>query len=442
MENWHGEAEIGRPWWWEAAEPIATADVLPDRCDILVIGAGYTGLSAAIAAHDCGAKVTVVEAGIPGEGASSRNGGMFGAHPRLSWDKLASKFGQKTTDALFAEAPVALEWAKEFIRREDIDCDYQQTGRLSLAWTPSHFEAQKRLAILVKDKSQVQVELLERNQLGDQIETEQYFGGLLLPEHGGLHPAKYYAGMLAAVRRRGVPVVSHARVGAFERYRAGYTVETAKGPISADKLILATNGYTTRPFGWHLQRVFPLPSYLIATEELPDNLLGHLAPGRRMMVETRARHSYFRLSPDGKRVLFGGRASMRNLPLDVAAERLRQTMSEIWPSLADANISHAWTGNTGFSFSQMPHVGERDGICYAMGYSGSGTVMAPYLGAKAGYLAVGDPRAKTAYAETHFSRHVLHFMDRPHFLKAADLWYRRWVDRRENRSAATGRKSL
>ena len=162
MKRAQSNAELGRPYWWEAAEPAATSDGLPERCDILVIGAGYTGLSAAIAAHDCGAKVAVVEARIPGEGASTRNGGMFGAHPRLSWDKLAAKFGQSVADALFAEAPVALKWAKDFVEREEIDCDLEQTGRLLLAWAPSHFEAQKRLAERVRVKSHAQVEVLER----------------------------------------------------------------------------------------------------------------------------------------------------------------------------------------------------------------------------------------------------------------------------------------
>lgn len=431
MATWTQDAELGRPWWWEAAEPVATPDETPERCDVLVVGAGYTGLSAAIAAHDSGARVAVVDAGIPGEGASSRNGGMVGAHPRLGWDKLAGFFGADVADALFAEAAPALTWARTFIKTEGIACDLQQTGRVQLAWTGSHFDGQKRLARHVRDKSAVKIDVIEAADLGREIDTTQYHGGIVFPEHCALHPAKYHQGMLAAVRRRGIPVVSHARVAALERDGRGHVAHTSKGDVRADKVVLGTNGYTTRPFHWHLQRVFPLPSYMIATEELPANIIGHLAPGRRMMVETRARHSYFRISPDGKRILFGGRSSMRDVPLDVAADRLRRTMLEIWPDLEDTKLSHVWTGNTGYSFAHMPHVGERDGVCFAMGYSGSGTVMAPYLGAKAGYLAAGDARAETAYARTHLPRHLLHVFDTPHFLKAADLWYRYWVDRVE-----------
>jgi len=96
-------------------------------------------------------------------------------------------------------------------------------------------------------------------------------------------------------------------------------------------------------------------------------------------------------------------------------------------------LSHVWTGNTGYSFTHMPNVGEDRGLHHAMGFSGSGTVMAPYLGAKAAYLAVGDPRGETAYSATKLAQNWLHPASKPHFLKAADLWYRSWVDWAETR---------
>ena len=200
-------------------------------------------------------------------------------------------------------------------------------------------------------------------------------------------------------------------------------------------MLLATGGYTAAPFNWHVSRVFPLPSYIIATEPLAANLIGHLAPGRRMMVETRARHSYFRISPDGTRILFGGRASMVNVAADTAARRLRDTMCEIWPELKGTRISHSWRGNTGYSFTHMPHVGEDRGLHHALGYSGSGTVMAPWLGAKAAYRAMGDSRGETGYSQTHLARHWMHPGTRPHFLHAANAWYRTAVDWSENRQS-------
>lgn len=436
--QWTPDAEPGMPYWWHAAPPGPADDPLPGHVDLLVIGAGYTGLSGAIAAHDCGADVAVVDKAMPGEGASSRNGGMFGAHPRLGWKALAKSFGSDTADALFAEARPALDWARGLIDREAIACDLEQTGRIQLAWTPQHFESQRSLAATVTDKSEVAARVVPRAGLGAEIGTERYFGGLLFPDHCGLHPAKYHAGLRAAVERRGIPLTGAAEVTRLERQGGGFVAHTPKGRIRAEKVLLATNGYTTRNFRWQVARVFPLPSFLIATEELPANLIGHLAPGRRMMVETRARHSYFRISPDGKRVIWGGRASMRPMGAAQAAARLRDTMLDVWPELAEAKISHAWWGYTGYSLTHMPHVGAHEGLHYAMGFSGSGTVMAPYLGAKAAYRAMGDPRGETAYTATRLRRDWLHPVATPWFLWPADLWYRQVVDRVQNARARAG----
>ncbi|MEO1551566.1 MAG: FAD-dependent oxidoreductase [Pseudomonadota bacterium] len=433
MIRWTGEAELGHPYWWDAAPPDHTSDDLPGRVDVLVIGAGFTGLSAAIAAHDAGASVAVVDAGLPAAAASSLNGGMFGAHPRLPWEQLARTYGETVADGIFAEARPALEFAKDLIAREGIACDLTQTGRIQLAWTQSHFERQKRLASHIADKSGVTVEVVEREGLSTEIATEHYYGGLLFPEHCAVHPGKYAHGLLRAVRARGVPVVAHAEVTRLERVE-GFLALTPKGDVRARKVILATNGYTSGAFRRFQARVFPLPSFLIATEALPPNLIGHLAPGRRMMVETRARHSYFRLSPDGTRVLYGGRASMRPVDLPTAAARLKATMCEVWPELADVALSHVWTGNTGYSFGHMPQVGEEDGLHYALAYSGSGTVLAPYLGAKAAWAALGDARATTAYGQTALRASWMHPAAKPWFLYPADLWYRFSVDPSESKA--------
>ena len=432
MKNWTGEAELGHPWWWEAAPPSGDSDDISDSCDILVIGAGYTGLSAAIAAHDAGAQVLVLEAGVPGQGASTRNGGMFGAHPRLGWDDLAGRFGAETADAVFAEANPAMNWVRALIEAEGIDCDFQQTGRIQLAWTPEHANNQKRLAKSVEEKSDVAVKILDRDAVKQEISTDRYHGGMLFPEHGAIHPAKFHKGLLEAVRRRGIPVVAHAAVSGLERIAGRFRVQSAKGTVDAEKVILATNGYTTKPFNWFISRVFPLPSFMIATEELPSrsdwsHRAGAADDGRdegaaQLLSDLAGRQTG----------AVRGRASMWDTRLERGAERLRQTMCGIWPELNDVKISHAWYGFTGFSFNHMPQVGERDGIFYAMGFSGSGTVMAPYLGAKAAYQAMGDPRGETAYANTLFKKHFLHQFEKPHFLRAADVYYRHWVDRVEN----------
>jgi len=433
--------DYGTPYWWDdAGSPTATTDSLENSCELLIVGAGYTGLSGAIAASDAEVSVQVIDRDIPGIGASSRNGGMFGAHPRFSVAIMEKRFGREVAAGVYKEAAIAERFARDLIEREQIECDLQEVGRIQLAWTQKHFSAQQQLVKSVAELSDMQLELVERDSLGEEVNSEQYYGGVRFPRHAGLHPAKYHRGLLDAVQRRGVPVISNCEATDIQQRSDGsFDVTTNKGHIHAKRLMVATNGYTTgdsnSALRWFQQRVFPLPSFLIATEALSKNRLQSLAPGGRMMVETRARHSYFRLSPDGTRILFGGRAAMIPIHPAKAAKRLRETMLEVWPSLHDVEITHSWSGNTGYSFSHMPQVANCAGIYYVGGFSGSGTVLAPYLGMKCAYQAIGDSRGHTAYSKTTLKRSWLHPTQKPYFLLAANQWYRQVVDRRETGQA-------
>jgi glycine/D-amino acid oxidase-like deaminating enzyme len=436
-------AALGRPYWWDDAPPDPPlATDLPERADVLVIGAGYTGLAAALTVADAGASVVVVDAGRPGAGASGRNGGMFGAHPRLPFETVARRFGREVAAGIYAEAPEAFAFTRGLIDREAIDCDFRVTGRIQLAWTRAHFKAQKRLVSAVTAVAPVTMEIVERADLEAEIATGRYFGAIRFPDHGAIDPARFHDGLLRAVLRRGVPVAGGSSLTALERGRSGFVATAGRHDVTAETVILATNGYTEGPFGWARRRVFPLPSYIVATEPLDPDCLRALAPGGRMMVETRARHSYFRLSPDGSRILFGGRAAMVPIPPDTAAARLHATMTEIWPSLAGVRLTHSWSGFTGYSFGHLPHVGMREGVHYALGYSGSGTALAPYLGMKAAWQALGDPRGHTAYARTTLATRPFHPTGRPWFLSLADRWYRHAVDPRENAAAERDRRAV
>lgn len=145
----------------------------------------------------------------------------------------------------------------------------------------------------------------------------------------------------------------------------GFIAKTAVGDIHAEKVILATNGYTQGKgvFNWLSRRVFPVPSYIIATETLPPELIAELAPGRNMMVETRARYSYWRISPDGSRIILGGRASLQKIDLATAATRLKSNLNNIWPQLEPYKVSHVWRGNTGFNFNHCANVGVCKMVC-------------------------------------------------------------------------------
>ena len=430
------DAAPGRPFWWEDVTWPDVSGDLPEKTDLLVIGAGYTGLSAAIAAYDVGAGVVVIDSGMPGEGASTRNGGMIGAHPRIGWDTLAARYGPKVADMLFAEATEALNWVRDTITGEEIDCSFEECGRVQLAYTEAHFAQQKKLAGQLVNKGAGPCRILNREELNSEIKTPLYKGGLLFESHGSVDPARYLLGFLNAALRRGVLVLGNCPAVKILKVGDGYRVSTPKGTIVADRIVLATNGYTGVQFPWHNRRVFPVPSYMIATEPLDKERISALAPGARMMVETRAMHNYFRVSPCRSRIIFGGRASLVDISLPRATRRLYEKLIGIWPSLSGVRLSHVWTGNTGFTFTRLPHVGRSDGLHYAMGYSGGGTVLAPWLGRKVALRALDAPGAETAFEHTALQSRWFFRGGRPRFMRPVDLWYRHHVDRRDDREAA------
>ncbi|MEM7242461.1 MAG: FAD-binding oxidoreductase [Pseudomonadota bacterium] len=434
-------SSYGQPYWWDGQPKPPRLSALPDRCDLLIIGAGYTGLSAAITAASNGVDVCVVDAQHPGFGASSRNGGMCGAHPRLSLAATSKQFGEKTARGLFNEAGIAFEYFEGLIKIFKINCQYQKTGRIQLAWTRADFEAQKKMAADMNRDTEFKVDVVERDELPAHLKTDHYFGGLFYEQHGGLQPRRFVDGLLRTALQTGASVVPDMPIRRIQKTVSGYIAETDGPTIRAEKVLVATNGYSkgAGAMRWLSRRVFPLPSYIIATEPLPKSLIDHIAPGRRMMVETRARHSYWRVSPDGKRIIWGGRAAIRQADLEYAAARLKATMTEIWPDLWDVTLSHAWKGNTGYTFSNAPHVGQVGGVHYAAGYCGGGVVIAPYLGMKAAFQAMGDKRGRTAYSNTELTTRPYHLGGFPWFLEPADRWYNWVVDGRQIRQAQKDR---
>lgn len=425
-------APLGTPYWWDDVAPVPDLpEVASGNTDILIIGGGFTGLSAAITARRAGARVCVLDAMVPGKGASSRNGGMVGAHARIAYEAMVRSFGQDAAVALLNEAPRAYAFTRGLIEGEGIDCEFKETGRVVLASSTKSFEQLATLAKTLQQLAGYNMEIVEKADLGQHIQTDAYKGGVFYPDHGGLQPRKFHDGLLAIALREGVEVVQNCPVLAVEGKEGAFRIHTKHGIVGAEKVIFATNGYTRAPFTYLSRRIFPLPSFIIATEKLPAELIQRLAPGGRMMVETRAKHSYYRVSPDGSRIVFGGRAGMVPYGPVFAGMRLADTMTGIWPELKGVGISHSWRGYTGFTFEQMPHVGSFNGRHFAFGYSGSGVALAPYLGMKVAYQALGDPRGETAYSRTVPTTRPYYRGGYPAFLAAGELWYRQVIDRIE-----------
>ena len=414
------------PFWWEdAGVPTAPpARPLPTEVDVLIVGAGLTGLSAARTLGKAGKSVLALDAGAPGIGASSRNGGMIGGGHRLSIDEMEARYGKDVALGLLREAHLdSTAFVKGLIAEENIDCDLAITGRFRGLWSRQEYEAAGRGLERLQGRVPVEAEMVPRTRQQEEIATDIYAGGIVYPQHGGLNPAKYVAGLLAAARRHGALVQGDTPVLVLEKARSGFLAKTPRGTVRAAAVLAATNGYTPRALGYAKRRIIPVPSFIVATEPLGTERLRNLIPKGRMVTESRDRHCYYRPSPDGQRLIFGGRAAMTPVPEAFARAELKRLMRAIFPDLGDVSISHSWWGRTGFTFDFVPHLGRYNDVWFAMGYSGSGNAMAPYLGHKAALQILGDPERETAFSKTDFPSRWWH-PGVPWFLPFVDVLFR------------------
>ena len=411
------------PYWWEEAPPTpGDTPAMPTSADVAVVGSGYTGLSAALTLARAGRSVVVFDSDTPGIGASSRNGGMLGSWLKPSLDTLTRRYGPEAARALFAESREAYDFLGRFIAEEDIACDYAETGAFTGIVKPAQYEAMARETERLSRTIGVEADMVPRSEVRNEIGTDIYCGGRVTHRRAGLHPARYHAGLIGRVRESGATVAGNCPVTAIQRNGGDFTVTTPHASLKVRNVVVATNGYTGPVTPALRRRVIPVTSYMIATAPLSPNLMATLMPKGRMLTDSNRLLCYFRPSPDNTRVLFGGRPAYTAIGPKLAAERLSRYMTRIFPELRDVELTHSWFGYIAYTFDRLPHVGEHDGMHYAMGYCGSGVVMSTWLGRKAALRLLGQAEGKSAFAELeHPTSRFYH--GRPWFLPLVQAWY-------------------
>ncbi|TMV08326.1 NAD(P)/FAD-dependent oxidoreductase [Arenibacterium halophilum] len=414
------------PYWWEDAPPRRFGNNPPARTDVVIVGGGFTGLNAAIALRDAGTEAVVVEAEDFGFGASSRNAGHVSSGVNLgksaSASNVRSPLEQSLPEGVFDQLKSEAAASFDFVERRTAELPdaalYRRSGRVVCATLPGHFETMKVKAVKMRRDG---VQLFDRDQQHKVIGTDLYHGAMTIDRAGQLHPGRYVQGLVDMAAQRGAVLCDNTRVTGIEREALGWKVTTTGATIRCGKVLIATNGYSDRLNPWVRRRVIPAASYIVVTDELPEGLIDTLLPDGRTAVDSRRLLSYFRPTPDRKRILFGGRASLRIRDAAELADELAARLHSVFPETKGVPIRYAWSGQIAFTFDLLPHLGERNGIVYALGCNGSGVAMQSYLGHMAGQAIAG--KEQSAFWNLKFPT-VPFYREKAWFLPAMTGWYR------------------
>jgi glycine/D-amino acid oxidase-like deaminating enzyme len=425
------------PYWWDTMPGVWVPEpgnqdpgAFGLRYDVAVVGAGYTGLSAARQLRRAGASVVVLDRGPIGFGASSRNAGQVLTGLKLDAVTLVSRYGEARARELFAISREAMAAVEHLISDEQIACEFEQTGHLQAAAKPSHLRALRDEAALLARVFSHRVTIVDARDQSTELGARGYHGLLVDEQSCAINPAKYVHGLAASARRAGAAVFERTAVSHMTRTASGWTIATARGDLEARDVLIATNGYTDEAAPALQRRLIPIGSYIICTEPLSGTLAARLLPKRRMAFDSRHFLHYFRLTADN-RLLFGGRAEFSGPTLESATRAtaiLRRAMTAMFPDLAAAPIDYAWSGHVAFTRDQMPRAGLLENAFYAGGYAGHGIALATYLGTLIARRIAGEQLEHPLF-DDHFAPIPL-YHGRPWFLPLVGLYYRfrDWID--------------
>lgn len=364
-------------WYYATARGLTDYPTLTERvrADVCVVGAGYTGLSAALELAERGYRVVVLEAYRVGSGASGRNGGVLGMGQRKDQDELERWLGEDTAAALWQVALEANRLVRERIARYHIDCDLTD-GELHAAHRRRYVADYWAYADhLAQRYDYHDCRKVDADEVAALLGTDVYYGGYVDRGAGHLHPLNLALGLARACRERGVEIFEHSAVTDHHQRSAGVTVESAAGRVDADYLVLACNGYLGRLAGPIESYQMPINNFMLATAPLGAERARRINRDNLAVVDSRFVVNYFHNSPDDRLIFGGGENYSPRFPRDIGAF-VRRCMLQVYPDLGDVAIDYAWGGTLAITLKRMPHFGRAGPVFWAQGYSGHGVAMA------------------------------------------------------------------
>lgn len=399
---------------------------LPSKVDVAVIGGGFTGLSAARTLAKSGIHVAVLEANTIGWGASSRNGGMTLTGLKPSMQSVIKRYGRDLAKQLFQVSLDSVDTVERVIKEENIDCGFARYGHLYVASKPHHFDGFNAEVDFMSKEFNHKVRIVEPNELKDEIGSTKYHGGVVDEVSGGLNPAQYVTGLARAAEKAGASLHARARVTSLTRRGTRFFIQTERGNVEAESVLVGTSGYTGSVTKKLQRKIIPIGSFIIATERVSDELARELSPKNRMIFDSLHYLNYFRLWDN--RMIFGGRAAFfpeNKNTIARSAEILRREMIRVYPQLKDTNVEYVWGGTLDFAFDMMTHVGEVDGVYYSLGYAGHGVAMASHLGKTVAEAMLAGNIKDHPFAKFDFPNAPLGLYNGfPWFLPFAGAWHK------------------
>jgi glycine/D-amino acid oxidase-like deaminating enzyme len=419
--------------WTASAEPgpEVTALSREERTDVAVVGAGYTGLSAALHLAERGAGVVVLDAAEPGWGGSGRNGGQVIPGLKHDPDELEHRYGAEIGRKMWQTAGTAADVVFELIARHKIACHAQACGWIAAA---PHASALKSLRSRTEQwqRRGAPVELLDTGRMAELTGTRAYVGGMLDRRAGAVQPLAYVRGLARAAAQAGVAIHGGSAVERLESLsKGGWRVHAKDGSVTARTVILATNAYTDDLWPGLRQTMLPVQSYQVATRPLPVEIRRQVLPGGQVVSDLRRILFYFRLDPEG-RLLMGGRGPLHDRGDPALFARIESVARRLFPAIGDTQWEHRWSGRVALTADHLPHLHEpRPGLLSAVGYNGRGVAMATVMGRVLAARALGTPVAELAWPVSAIAAIPLHRWRLP-AMAAVVGWkrFRDWLDAR------------
>jgi glycine/D-amino acid oxidase-like deaminating enzyme len=403
------------PYWWEAA-PLGQGTITQPASsyDVVVIGSGIAGLSAALGLAEGGRSVLVCDAQGIGHGASTRNNGALVPFMFTKQYELQKRFGTKLGGDIAQIGIDAFDHALKLPQRYDFDPLIRSYDRFFLATSE---KARRKLAESARLQVESGVDLgwqpISNEELIKRTGLTSYRGGVYVPNQLAMHPGLFTQGMAAACARAGVDLLANCRVTKIGRANGSFICRTERGDVRAEKVVIATGGYVGNEFRTVRSRIMSARLYMATTEALPEELLRKVFPTLRQFADSKANMSWIRPTPDGTRVMVGGRGGMMGNDPEKHAQKLYGDMVRMVPDLAGSRLTHCWYGEIDFTYDFLPHMAEDDGLHYAVGYCGIGMTMGSYMGSLIASRILGHP-VRIATDRIRFPKEPLPRIGRPY----------------------------